>query len=214
MAKDKAELIKTRKTIKANKPKIRRSDSWKFHRIKEESWRKPKGRHNKMRLRRKSHVQTISFSSPKAVKGLHSSGKEEIMIFNINDLAKVDKKEQVARLSSTLGTKKRLDILKKAFKEKIKILNIGVKCKKYLLEDGKKKDTKKEKDVKKETKTEKKEKKKNNTKTKEIKKEKTTKKKEDTKKNIKKPAAEKKEKNIKKKKDAAKIIPKSKPTKK
>ena len=139
MTKDKSTLLETRKTIKKNRPKIRRSDSWKFHRIKEDSWKRPKGRHNKMRLVRKGNCHTISFSAPNAVKGLHACGKEEIMIYNIKDLNKINSKEQVARFCATIGTKKRVEILKEAFRLKIKVLNPGIKAKKELLEGKKEK---------------------------------------------------------------------------
>ena len=156
MTKDKSTLLETRKTIKKNRPKIRRSDSWKFHKIKEENWRRPKGRHNKMRLVRKGNCHTVSFGAPNKVKGLHACGKEELMIYNIKDLNKINNKEQVARLCSTIGTKKRVEILKEAFKLKIKILNPGIKAKKELLEGKKEKnkektDDKKEEEEKKET---------------------------------------------------------------
>jgi large subunit ribosomal protein L32e len=151
MTKNISKLLEKRTEIKKNRPKIRRSDSWKFIKLDENSWRKPKGRHNKMRLRRKGHVQTPSYGVPKAIKGFHSSGKKEKMIYNINDLNKINKKDEVARLSKTIGKKTRIELLEKAFKEKIKILNPGIKAKKELLTKNKKDIKEKTKETKKTT---------------------------------------------------------------
>jgi large subunit ribosomal protein L32e len=66
----------------------------------------------------------VGFRGPKEVRGLHSSGFEEVMIYNVSDLKNINPEKQAARISSTVGTKKRLDIEKKAEELEIRILNM------------------------------------------------------------------------------------------
>lgn len=92
-----------------------------------QKWRKPKGRHSKMRQKRKSYPTSPSI-------GYRSSSKERgkinnlypILIENLSDLNKASK-DSILLLSSRLGAKKKLEIIKKADEKKIKILNLGGK---------------------------------------------------------------------------------------
>jgi large subunit ribosomal protein L32e len=68
----------------------------------------------------------VGYRGPTAVRGLHSSGYEEVMIWNIADLANVDPETQVARIGGTVGGRKREGILEKAEELEIRILNPGV----------------------------------------------------------------------------------------
>jgi large subunit ribosomal protein L32e len=63
------------------------------------------------------------------VRGLHPTGKEEVLIQNANDLKTVDKENQVARIGGTVGGRKRAQILDEAEKLGVKILNKGAKAK-------------------------------------------------------------------------------------
>jgi large subunit ribosomal protein L32e len=66
----------------------------------------------------------VGFGGPREIRGLHSSGFKEILVFNIKDLEGVDPKTQAARIGASVGTKKRLDIEKKAEELDIRILNM------------------------------------------------------------------------------------------
>ena len=66
----------------------------------------------------------VGFRGPKETRGLHPSGFEEVTVYNVNDLENVDPKIQAARIGSTVGTKKRIDIEKKAEELDIRILNM------------------------------------------------------------------------------------------
>lgn len=68
----------------------------------------------------------VGFRGPKEVRGLHSSGFEEVMAYNVADLEDVDPKKQAVRIGSTVGTKKRLKIAKRAEELEIRILNMKV----------------------------------------------------------------------------------------
>ncbi|MFT4303253.1 MAG: eL32 family ribosomal protein [Candidatus Woesearchaeota archaeon] len=81
------------------------------------SWRRPKGLHNKVRLAHRGYVGKVSIGYGKASK------KPLPLITNINDLLLVKTGSNVL-LSANLGTRKRVDIIKKANELKINILNV------------------------------------------------------------------------------------------
>ena len=68
----------------------------------------------------------VGFRGPKEVRGLHPSGFEEVIVQNTTDLENINPKKQAARISSTVGTKKRIDIAKRAEELEIRILNMKV----------------------------------------------------------------------------------------
>ena len=79
-----------------------------------------------MRMNRKYRPARvrIGWRGPKKSRGLHSSGFEEVMVYNSKDLEKIDPNTQAARIGSSVGTKKRIGIEKEAEKLKIRVLNI------------------------------------------------------------------------------------------
>jgi len=88
-------------------------------------WRRARGYHSKLRRHEKSKgsMPSPSYGTPKRLRFLHPSGFKEVLVFNINDLKKIDSSKEAARLSHTIGKKKRAEILKKAEEMKIKVLN-------------------------------------------------------------------------------------------
>jgi large subunit ribosomal protein L32e len=124
---EKNRLLKARKRISQKRPHFKRFESWRLVRIKDQ-WRKPKGIDNKMRTELQGWPRSVKvgYGGPAAVRGLHSSGYEEVMVWNTNDLKKVLPETQVARIGGTVGGKKRESILAKAEELNIRILNPGV----------------------------------------------------------------------------------------
>jgi large subunit ribosomal protein L32e len=118
------ELLLIKNEMKKKKPDFVRTDSNK-KRFKNK-WRKPRGLHNKRRLKKKGHQKnpSIGYKSPTLVRGLHKSGLELIQVSNIQDLSKIKGENQAALLSSTLGNRKRLQILEICKKENIQVFNI------------------------------------------------------------------------------------------
>ncbi|RLJ03395.1 MAG: 50S ribosomal protein L32e [Candidatus Aenigmatarchaeota archaeon] len=106
------------------KPKFKRQ-LWKLKRLKD-VWRRPRGRHSKQRryVKFKGRMPDPGFGSPN--KGRHPSGYWEVMVHNPKDLEKIDKEKEAARIGSSVGLKKRLEILKKAEELGIKVLNPGL----------------------------------------------------------------------------------------
>lgn len=93
------------------------------NRKKLQKWNKPKGRDNKMRLKRKGYPATVSigYSSPKEERG-KINGKIPVLVHNTKDLDKV-KSGNIAILAR-IGAKKKLDVIKMAQERNIKILNV------------------------------------------------------------------------------------------
>ena len=120
------ELLQARKKISDKRPKFVRQESWRYDRL-AENWRKPKGKDNKMR-KQVSGVPAlvkIGYRGPRAARGLHPSGYTDNLVYNVNDLTKLDPKKDAARLGHTVGTRKRKEIIAKATSMGIKLLNAG-----------------------------------------------------------------------------------------
>jgi large subunit ribosomal protein L32e len=117
--------LAVRRKIKSRKPKFVRQDSHKKSGLRKK-WRRPRGLHSKMRLkfRGKPRPTSQGYRSPVKARGLDKSGLEARMVRNQADLEGLDQNKHGAIFSSTLGSKKRLSILKKILETKIKILNI------------------------------------------------------------------------------------------
>jgi len=124
---EKKRLLKIRSRINKKRPHFKRYESWRFVRIKDQ-WKKPRGIDNKMRTELQGWPKSVKvgYRGPAAVRGLHSSGMEEVMVWNAKDLEKVDPETQVARIGGTVGGKKKETMLEKAEELKIRILNPGV----------------------------------------------------------------------------------------
>jgi len=119
-----AKLLRIRKKIKKKKPKFTRQEGYRYVRLKD-AWRKPRGRHSKLRRSRRSRGEKPStgFRSPPLVRGLTRQGYIPVLVANKNDLVKIDPKKQVAVIRSSVGRKKRMGIISEAEKMNIKVLN-------------------------------------------------------------------------------------------
>ena len=89
------------------------------------SWRRPRGLHSKIRLRKKSKFKmpSIGWKAPKELRFLHPSGLKEVLVHSPKDLEKVDPQKEAIKIAHTVGKRKREEILKKADERKIKVLN-------------------------------------------------------------------------------------------
>ncbi|MBR9682975.1 50S ribosomal protein L32e [Candidatus Woesearchaeota archaeon] len=118
-------LLKLRNANKKKKPHFVRKDSHKKSRV-SSKWRKPRGKQSPVRQKHRGRPKLVSpgFGSPKAVKHLHSSGLQPVIIRTKKELASVDSKTQGIVLSKTLGNKKRIELIKLALEKKISVLNL------------------------------------------------------------------------------------------
>jgi large subunit ribosomal protein L32e len=118
------EQLKLRESISKSRPAFRRQEWFRYVRL-GDSWRKPRGIHSKMRRNYKYRPNLVStgYRGPKAVRGLHPSGFQEVMVFRVEDLEDVDPEKQAARIGHSVGTRKREEIEKVADDKGIRVLN-------------------------------------------------------------------------------------------
>ncbi|MBP2133154.1 large subunit ribosomal protein L32e [Methanomicrobium sp. W14] len=121
MADDKTRLIRARN---AQRGTFKRQGLSRKKRL-EDTWRRPRGLQSKQRkqYRAKGSHPRPGFGSPKAVRGMHPSGFEEVIVFNVTDLEGLNTEVQAIRISSTVGGRKRAAIQEKADEINVKILN-------------------------------------------------------------------------------------------
>ncbi len=117
-------LLDVRKKQKSKKPEFRQTDSHKKKKL-ADYWRKPDGIHNKTRyaLKGKTPLVEAGYGSPAAVRGLHPSGFEEVLVRTPKDIEALKVGRQAARIARTVGSRKRAVIEKKAAELGLKILN-------------------------------------------------------------------------------------------
>ncbi len=117
-------LIDLRKKLKAKKPKFLRQEATRKKRL-SNKWRKPKGIDSKMRLKLKGYRKLVSkgYKSPASVRGFLENGKKPVLVSTIAELGSVDKNAYSVVLSSKLGLKKRLELIKKALALGLDIYN-------------------------------------------------------------------------------------------
>jgi len=121
-------LLKLRKEASKKRPKFKRQESWKLKKFKRNiTWRKPRGHSSKMRrkLKGKLPIVKIGYRGPKDVRGYHPSGLPEVYVNNLDDVEGVE--NSILRISSSVGNKKKADILLKAKELGLRVANSGVK---------------------------------------------------------------------------------------
>jgi large subunit ribosomal protein L32e len=93
-----------------------------------DSWRKPRGQHNKQREQKKAKgaLPKPGFGSPVAVRGMHPSGFFEVLVTSLKELEGLDPKTQAVRIGATVGTRKRVIIQEQAVSAGLKVLNAHV----------------------------------------------------------------------------------------
>jgi large subunit ribosomal protein L32e len=90
-----------------------------------QKWRRPTGRDNKMREKRKGYPKTVSIGYKKDKKTRNKiEGKSSKVVYNVKDLMSI-KKGEIAVIGK-VGRKKKIEIVKKAKAEKIPVYNVNV----------------------------------------------------------------------------------------
>ena len=113
--------------MKKTKPTFRRTDGHRYKKLKN-VYRKGKGLHNKMKDGRKGHPSrpNIGYGNDKKEYGL-VKGLEPVLISNGEQLQSVKSDSQGVILSSKIGQKKKINLIKKAEELKLNILNLDTK---------------------------------------------------------------------------------------
>ena len=86
-----------------------------------DKWRKPRGEDMQQR-RDDGAVVDVGYRGPRAIRGVHPSGYREVMVFTRKDLEMI-KPMHAARISGTIGRKKKIELIKFANEKKIPVLN-------------------------------------------------------------------------------------------
>ena len=117
---------KIRKTLskKKKKPKFNVLNLGFFKSVKKR-WRKPRGTHNKKRMKFKwaGSSPKIGYRNAKEIRGLHPCGLKELLVHNATGLDGL--KGVAIRIASKVGGRKRKEIIEKAKTLKLKVLNSG-----------------------------------------------------------------------------------------
>jgi len=118
------EIVKLRNKMKKKKPKFIGQKA-NIKKSLKNRYRKPKGSDSKMKQGKKGKRKKIDtgYRSPKTARGLHRTGLKVKIITNIKELIKDENTGII--ISKRVGLKKKIEILKKAISEKIKILNLN-----------------------------------------------------------------------------------------
>ena len=118
------------KKIRSKKINFLRFDWDKYYRIgRQETWRKPRGIDNPIRLELKGYQPKvkIGFRTPKDIRSLHPSGLVPVYIRNQKDLESIanskEKERMIIIISSTIGLKKKLELVEKAKQLGFKVAN-------------------------------------------------------------------------------------------
>ncbi len=124
LSEEQIDALAKRADISGNRPAFKRQEWFRYQKL-GEAWRRPRGIHSKMRrgMKRRPPMVEIGYGGPALVRGLHPSGFEEVMVYNIDGLEDIDPKTQAARIGGTVGVKKRIAIENRAKELGIRVLN-------------------------------------------------------------------------------------------
>lgn len=127
LTKNEKRLLRIKNEQSRRRVEFKRQEWFRYKKF-NESWRKPRGKHSKMReqLARRPPIVDAGFGNPKAVRGLHPSGFREVRVWNTDDLVKINPDREAARIAHSVGAKKREDIVARADELGIRVLNPGV----------------------------------------------------------------------------------------
>ncbi|MEM4643904.1 MAG: 50S ribosomal protein L32e [Candidatus Methanomethylicaceae archaeon] len=117
--------LKIRKKISQKRPDFVRQEANRFPRL-GEKWRSCTGIRSKMRLKKKGRAAIVEsgYRGPVLARGLHPSGKREVLVYNLEDLDKIDPTTVVVRIASSVGKRKRLEIIEKSKTLGVTVVNI------------------------------------------------------------------------------------------
>ncbi|MBM3308813.1 MAG: hypothetical protein FJY77_01025 [Candidatus Altiarchaeales archaeon] len=109
--------------LEKRKPKFRRQEHYK-HRL-DNVWRKATGIDSKQHegKRGKGFKPSIGYKNPNVIQSLHPLGYKPVVVHNVQELAKLDSRNEGAVIASAVGRRKRNQIIAEANKLKIVILN-------------------------------------------------------------------------------------------
>ncbi|MCI4464909.1 MAG: 50S ribosomal protein L32e [Thermoproteus sp.] len=119
--------LRARLKASRRKPDFVRIDQWRYVRIEDSGWRKPRSLDSKIRRQRKGYPPKVKagYRKPALARGLHPSGFVEALVHRPEDLDPLDPKTHAVRIAAGVGLRKRLEIVKKARERGFYVLNPG-----------------------------------------------------------------------------------------
>lgn len=108
------------------KPEFLRWLWWKFAKFENNlKWKRPRGKDNPVRLSLKGYPPkaSIGYGTPNEIKDLHPSGLKPVVVANATELNKLDPSKHIVYIASTVGLKKRLELIKLAKSKGLKVAN-------------------------------------------------------------------------------------------
>jgi large subunit ribosomal protein L32e len=111
--------------VRVDKGAVFKRDGYGKKRQLSDSWRKPRGQHNKQREQKKAKgaLPKPGFGSPIAVRGMHPSGFFEVLISSVKELEGIDPKTHAVRIGATVGGRTRGGLQETALGAGFKVLN-------------------------------------------------------------------------------------------
>ncbi len=119
-------LVRLAREKRRRKPAFRNVQSHRWKRVKD-SWRKVRGIDSAVREKKKGRPAMVNagYRTPKAVRGLHPSNLEEVLVYRPADLDGLDPDIHAVRIGGTVGMRKKQAIIKKADTMMLRVLNPG-----------------------------------------------------------------------------------------
>ncbi|MEM0026858.1 MAG: 50S ribosomal protein L32e [Ignisphaera sp.] len=112
--------------MRMRKPEFLRWLWWKFAKFENNlKWKKPRGKDNPVRLELKGYPPkaSIGYGTPSEIKNLHPSGLKPVVVTNVEDLNKLEPSKHIVYIASSVGLKKRLELIKLAKSRGLKVAN-------------------------------------------------------------------------------------------
>lgn len=122
----KSELARRRELIKRKwKPEFRRFLAWEFWKFeRRDSYRRPKGNDNKMRVEVKGYPPRVKvgYRTMKEIRGLHPSGLVPVVVSNVKELEGLDPRQHIVYIASTVSLRKKAEIAKAASERGLRVV--------------------------------------------------------------------------------------------
>jgi large subunit ribosomal protein L32e len=120
-------LMRVRVLMERREPRWMRMDEWRFLRVAHrESWRRPKGDDNKIRLEIKGYPKRVKvgYGKPRLVRNLHPTGFKLVIVHRPEDVDKVDPTKEAIVIGRTVGLRKRVEIVRRAIERGVRVINV------------------------------------------------------------------------------------------
>ena len=119
-------LLRIAKEKRKKQPKFRHEQAHRWTRV-SDSWRKVRGIDSATREKRKGRIAMVSsgYRKPKSVRGMHPSRFTEVYVERPSDVEGLDPDIHAVRIGSTVGLRKRQEIIRRADALMVRVLNPG-----------------------------------------------------------------------------------------